>query len=66
MSVTRIYKGWKIDKRGGFCTMSRFVAFKGNQMLWAFRLYEVKALIDCLDTQEYEALPRLNREPLYV
>jgi hypothetical protein len=66
MSTTRSYKGWEIMKCGGHITMSRFEAFKDGKLIWAFRLREVKAMIDSLDQKPYEELPQLYRKPLYI
>ena len=48
----RKYNGWLIETQGGFCTMKRYVASRGDKWHWAFRLYECKALCDKRDAGE--------------
>jgi hypothetical protein len=61
------YKGWKIEKHGGFCTMSRYCASKNNDWFWMFKLREVKNTIDSLEIKDlnFKDISNLYREPLY-
>ena len=43
------YKGWLIEKTGGFYTMKRYVALKGDRWHWAFLLRECKQFCDTRD-----------------
>ena len=43
------YNGWDIEKVGGFCTMKRYVAAKGDLWHWAFLLRECKKFCDTRD-----------------
>jgi hypothetical protein len=64
----RNYKGWQILTCGGHITMKRFEGFKDGRLLWRFKLRELKALIDQIESgdQVYDQLPELYRKPLYI
>jgi len=56
------YRGWNIKPAGGFCTMRRFLAYKGTMFLWAFRLRDVIAKCDAAERGEITESDR----PLYM
>lgn len=62
--MTNLYNGWIIEKVGGFCTMQRYHAKKGNLWHWAFLLRECKALCDTRD--EGGEVKELYLKPLYI
>jgi len=62
--MARYYNGWQIETQGGFCTMKRYVARKGNQWHWAFLLRDCKGICDSRDKGIEPS--RLYLNPLYV
>jgi len=58
------YNGWQIEKVGGFCTMKRYIARKGDKWHWSFLLRECKKLCDSQDIGV--EIPRLYLRDLYV
>ena len=61
------YKGWEIEKRGGFCTFSRYIASKNDDWFWMFKLKEVKNAIDNLESGDliFQNIENIYRIPLY-
>ena len=57
------YNGWQIEKVGGFATMKRYVASKGELWHWAFLLRECKEL--CNTRDEGGKIKDLYLRPLY-
>ncbi len=57
------HNGWRISSTGGFCTMKRFIASKGNLSHWAFLLRDCKHLCDERDAGR--EIPQLYLQPLY-
>ena len=60
----REYNGWQIENVGGFCTMKRYIASKGNMWHWAFLLRECKELCDLRDNGK--EIKELYLRPLYI
>lgn len=58
------YNGWIIERTGGFCTIKRYVARKGNQWHWAFKLRECKHFCDQRDSGG--TISDLYLKPLYI
>lgn len=64
--TTRGYKGWLIETYGGHITIKRFVASRGTDFFWKFRLREVKADIDQQEkTGNLDHIEELYRKSLY-
>jgi len=64
--ITRDYKGWLIKTYGGHITIRRFVASRGSESFWRFRLREAKADIDQYEkTGSLNHLGNLYRKSLY-
>lgn len=61
--MVRRYNYWTIVTEGGFMTIKRFIAHKGNQMHWAFRLKDCKEFCDIRDSGGQ--INKLYLEPLY-
>lgn len=47
--MKREYNGWKILTTGGFSTIKRFIASRGDKNHWAFRLRDCKKFCDLRD-----------------
>jgi len=62
--MIREYNGWRIEKVGGFCTIQRYIAQKGNKRHWAFRLGECKSFCDLRDADI--EISKLYLTPLYA
>ena len=60
----RYYNGWIITTAGGFMTMKRFIAHKGELSHWAFLLRECKEFCDKRDNGE--TIRELYLKPLYA
>ena len=58
------YNGWSIEKVGGFCTMTRYIARKGKLWHWTFLLRECKACCDLRDNGT--EISDLYLRPLYI
>jgi hypothetical protein len=67
MSQPRNYKGWIIEKHGGFITLSRFTAIKDDKEFWMFKLKEVKEQIDKIESGEckFEDMNSIYLKALY-
>lgn len=67
MADYQLYKGWNIEKQGGFCTISRYCASRDDDWFWMFKLREVKATIDSLESKNlnFQDISKLYRKPLY-
>ena len=58
------YNGWLIEAQGGFCTMKRYHATKGDKWHWAFLLRECKQFCDMRDAGG--EIKKLYLSPLYI
>ena len=47
-----LYNGWRIEGEGGFITLRRFVASKGELSVWGERLKDILPRCDALDHGE--------------
>ena len=62
--MIREYNGWQIEAQGGFCTMKRYVASRGDRWHWAFLLRECKGFCDIRN--EGGNIKELYLKPLYI
>jgi len=60
----RHYNGWEIITVGGFCTLKRYIASRGEQHHWAFRLKECKEFCDLRNANK--EIGKLYLTPLYT
>jgi len=67
MADQQYYKGWSVEKYGGFCTIKRYSASKNDDWFWMFKLREVKNVIDSLESNNlyFKDIDELYRKPLY-
>lgn len=61
--MIREYNGWIITTVGGFMTLKRFEARKGENWHWAFRLRDCRELCDSRDGGN--PIKELYLRPLY-
>jgi len=59
----KLYNGWDITKEGGYCTIKRYVASKGDLWHWAFLLRECKVFCDTRDNGG--SIGKIYLKPLY-